>query len=251
MDSWRAWATGGRAELFKLSGRAQRMGCTPGPVRASALGPIATFTRGEATLVLVPGGRHRIGAEPDEVLALPRARDELAAAERDMGHPPPAEYLAQVLGRPRGITLDAFLIELAAEELDEDVPDRRALGARLRARGMTVPTSAQWEVACRAGATSLFYWGDDWTEATPLDAWQPPPHPLGLTIAVDPYRHELVREKDHLRGGDGGVAVCGGLGGLPAWIALACAYRDQQLPRLLEDSGTLAECWVRGVIELD
>jgi hypothetical protein len=43
------------------------------------------------------------------------------------------------------------------------------------------------------------------------------PNALGLRLLSDPYKVELVEERDAVRGGDGGTAVCGGHPHPEAW----------------------------------
>lgn len=115
--------------------------------------------------------------------------------------------------------------------------------AALATEGFRLPTSDEWSLLCGAGAPTLFRWGDHapcdryptddqpterayqhqkeraatWPEgAWPHFArdWRPHQQPnlFGLQIAQNPYKQELVDEPDQLRGGDGGVATCGGAG---------------------------------------
>jgi hypothetical protein len=51
------------------------------------------------------------------------------------------------------------------------------------------------------------------------------PNALGLRLLSDPYDVELVDERDAVRGGDGGTAVCGGRPPPEAWYSFALAFR--------------------------
>lgn len=134
-----------------------------------------------------------------------------------------------------------------------------ALWAR---HGFRFPTSDEWEYLCGAGASTLFRWGDHVpcdrypTDVSPEEiAWRqawvqshgtlerPPegfvsdwdfhrePNALGLCIASDPYKNELVAEPDMTRGGDGGNMVCGGVGYFLGWLTLATAYFEEHTCR--------------------
>lgn len=136
------------------------------------------------------------------------------------------------------------------------------LAARLARDGFRFPTSAEWEYACGGGAATLFRWGDHApcdrypTDISPAEAaWRlawvrsrrtlarPPegfiadweehrrPNALGLQIAIDPYKSELVAEPDLTRGGDGGCTICGGAGFLVGWLTLATAYFEDHACR--------------------
>ena len=112
------------------------------------------------------------------------------------------------------------------------------LAAGLAADGFRFPTSDEWELACGAGAATLFRWGDhapcDRSPVEPIpdgaiDSWAP--NRFGLEIAAEPYRFELVAEPDRTRGADGGVLVCGGAGHFLEWLTLATAYFEDAVCR--------------------
>lgn len=138
-------------------------------------------------------------------------------------------------------------------------PTHDVIARAFEGEGFRLPTSDEWEVLCGGGAETLFRWGDHVpcdrypTDMSPEEAaWRrqwvlsggtlarPPggfaaswdlhrrPNAFGLHIAFDPYKSELVAEPDTLRGGDGGMAVCGGAGFFLGWLPLATAYFDEQ-----------------------
>ena len=132
------------------------------------------------------------------------------------------------------------------------------LSTLLARSGFRFPTSDEWEYLCGAGASTLFRWGDHVPcDRYPIDvspreaAWRrewalsagtleyPPggfapdwalhlqPNALGLHIAWDPYKYELVAEPDTTRGGDGGGMICGGSGFFVGWLTLATSYFEE------------------------
>ncbi len=136
------------------------------------------------------------------------------------------------------------------------------LSTALAAAGFRFPTSDEWEYVCGAGTRTLFRWGDhapcdrypthiSVAEATwrrewvlsmgkleyPSEGFKPDwelhrdPNAFGVLIASDPYKCELVKEPDMIRGGDGGVTSCGGAGFFLGWLTLATAYFDPQVCR--------------------
>ena len=136
-----------------------------------------------------------------------------------------------------------------------------SIAAAVRADGFRHPTADEWEHLCGGGARTLWRWGDHApTDRYPTDrspaeaAWRrdwvlsggalphPPggfedtwdlhrrPNALGLHIAADPYRNEVVEDGAGAvvgtRGGDGGCAICGGEGFVAGWLPLATAWCD-------------------------
>lgn len=103
--------------------------------------------------------------------------------------------------------------------------------AELTAEGLRLLTFDEWEYACGAGSTTLFRWGD----FCPGDCYPDvrsdwklhlQPNFFGLYMAQDPYDREIINEKQHFRGGDGGSTICGGYGFFVGWLTLATAYGE-------------------------
>jgi hypothetical protein len=100
----------------------------------------------------------------------------------------------------------------------------------VRTRGFLLLNHDGRENAARAGATTLFPWGDDWPPGEPYGSLttfvrHKEPNALGLRLLSDPYDVELVEESDAVCGGDGGTAVCGGRPHPEAWYSFALAFR--------------------------
>jgi hypothetical protein len=138
------------------------------------------------------------------------------------------------------------------------------LAAQLARRGFRFPTSDEWEYACGAGAPTLFRWGDH----APCDRYPihitPPegsgadwdlhlrPNAFGVYIASTPYHYELVEESGFTRGGDGGSAICGGMGAVLGWLTLATAYfEDDACRRDSEEPIDLGYTVARRVLPLE
>lgn len=108
---------------------------------------------------------------------------------------------------------------------------RRAAAEAVAKGGFRAPTSDEWEHACRAGARTLFWWGDGCpaTDYPAETSWRTHliPNPLGLKIAQNPYDWEICSEPRVFRGGDGGSMICGGAGFFAGWLPLACSWLDE------------------------
>jgi len=104
----------------------------------------------------------------------------------------------------------------------------QVLGA-LTALGFRLATLDEFEHACRGGSRTLFRWGDDTPEEVPgqvgcgwnLDCQ---PSAFGVNIAQNPYKFEFVTDPDVLCGGDGGRAICSGIGVFISWLTLSSSF---------------------------
>jgi hypothetical protein len=102
--------------------------------------------------------------------------------------------------------------------------------ANLQEAGFCFPTCDEWEYLCGGGTKTLFRWGDHAPcDHYPIDkrGFNNDANAFGLSIAIDPYKNEIVYEEGITRGGDGGSAICGGSGFFNGWLPLATAYFDE------------------------
>jgi hypothetical protein len=167
------------------------------------------------------------------------------------------QYIRERTLRPRSASIAPFLMEATPREvgwesvtlsvaearkmlgrhIKKETTIRRSgaithqqLTADMAVRGFRFPTSDEWEYACGGGAKTLFRWGDHVpADRYPTDEGQlwdlhRRPNAFGITIAVNPYKHELVEDPHVVRGGDGGSTICGGFGFFAGWLPLATAY---------------------------
>jgi hypothetical protein len=125
----------------------------------------------------------------------------------------------------------------------------------LRAAGLRLPTSDEWEYLCGAGAQTLFRWGDfcpcDRYPVGNRSNWDLHlrPNAFGLFIARNPYDCEVVAEPGIVRGGDGGCNVCGGVGFFLGWLPLATAYQDKAATGWLEED--ISKLFFRRIIPIE
>jgi hypothetical protein len=197
---------------------------------------VARFRDEQSVWMLIPGGRVTLGYDPEQPYPLsPQQQASWEETAQEYGIEGDFEaWLAGVTTKLRMVTLAPFLLEAhAVEAKGSGAWKSQAEASRqVRAQGLRLPSSDEWEYACSAGARSLFRWGNDCPgDGYPTDErWQhfyhTQPNAFGLKIAHDPYQWEFVAEPEILRGGDGGGMICGGAGFFLGWIPLASAYVD-------------------------
>lgn len=249
--TWPAWesAEPGRRAAW-IAEAATRAG---GTVRGDAI-----EVRG-ATLALVPGGSCQLGWDGSTTAVTLAQRTEWDANADFAGGF--EKFLRYYLGPARTVDVPAFLLERSAvpvadlgiDPYDDDAEN--AVRVAVSSSGFRLPSNDEWEVAMRAGVHTLFAWGDAWPDLDPYPAptafsAHTRPNALGIVPRSNPYETEVVSERDWLRGGDGGAAVCGGRPVPEAWYSFALAF---QLPRELWGDcvpETFEQAFVRRAIPL-
>jgi hypothetical protein len=228
---WPMWQAASAEERDAIvAAAAARVG---GRLEERTFGPCVAL-RGRS-LVVVPGGTVDLGWDGAPAQLTPSQR---AAWMEDATADSFEAFLRLCLGSRRRVTLAPMLLEIRpqpASELganDADDPEQ-AVRAAVTAEGFRLPTNDEWENAVRAGATAMFRWGDAWPDGEPYPGRttftaHTLPTRLGLAMLHNPYQVEVVAETDWVRGGDGGVALCGGRPAPEAWYSFALAF---QLPR--------------------
>ncbi|MFF2885875.1 hypothetical protein [Paenibacillus sp. NPDC057967] len=123
-----------------------------------------------------------------------------------------------------------------------DYTTREDLQTQLQAEGFALPTEDQWEYLCGLGQCTLFPFGGRFDEEGRYSHLSETgenvleqPNGLGVTIAYDPYKYEIVDSECLVKGGDGGNALCGGEPFIYMMLPLAAYWRDAMASELLED----------------
>jgi hypothetical protein len=192
-------------------------------------------------MCLVPGGQIAVGWDGAPVNLTPARREHWSEhAEFDGSF---EDLLGTFFAPQRIVTVPPLLVErtpVSVGHLGVDCGTREledAVRSTVHATGFVLLTHDSWENAARAGVTTLFPWGDEWPEGVPHKGSttftrHELPNALGLQLLADPYNVEIVAERDAVRGGDGGTALCGGRPPPEPWYTFAFAFRH---PRSLWD----------------
>ncbi|GAA1874259.1 hypothetical protein [Asanoa iriomotensis] len=172
---------------------------------------------------------------------------EARAVRGDLGGQ--RHYHVKSAGRAAAVVRDDWTIERA---WFIRTPTHAEVVERLAREGRRLLTADEWEHACGAGATTLFRWGDTAPRGA-SDTLSVGPHRepnlFGLQIGQNPYDDEWTAEPAVARGGDGGAMAHSGIGGFPAWLTLATAYRDPYYEQFLRtDSDLLDRVLIRPAI---
>ncbi len=195
---------------------------------------VAFFTWKRVRFALIPGGKVTLGYDRRKpFMPSQEQRESWSDTQEEYGLKL-KDFLKDCLTPLRTAVFEPFLLEVTARQAP---PTEMTDGFRL-------PTFDEWEYACSGGARTLFRWGNDCpTDCYPIESrWKGhrQPNAFGLRIASNPYDSEYCvqqeRNKERLvvRGGDGGSAICGGIGYFYGWIPLASAYYAPDLENLME-----------------
>ena len=147
------------------------------------------------------------------------------------------EHLSQCLSPLRTADIRDMIVEVDSRYLDEDAPSLEQAVLSLKQGLFTLPTEDEWEYLCNGGTRTLFRWGDTLSDVmteifqvgavgeTRENTILEQPNMLGLFIAYDSYKNEIIDNTSYIKGGDGGCSLCGGDGAIYVLPCYTAFYR--------------------------
>ena len=147
------------------------------------------------------------------------------------------EHLSQCLSPLRTADIRDMIVEVDSRYLDEDAPSLEQAVLSLKQGLFTLPTEDEWEYLCNGGTRTLFRWGDTLSDVmteifqvgavgeTRENTILEQPNMLGLFIAYDSYKNEIIDNTLFTKGGDGGCSLCGGDGAIYVLPCYTAFYR--------------------------
>ena len=160
------------------------------------------------------------------------------------------EHLSQCLSPLRTADIRDMIVEVDSRYLDEDAPSLEQAVLSLKQGLFTLPTEDEWEYLCNGGTRTLFRWGDTLSDVmteifqvgsvgeTRENKILEQPNMLGLFIAYDSYKNEIIDNTSYTKGGDGGCSLCGGDGAIYVLPCYTAFYRhpvNERCPGLLKN----------------
>lgn len=151
------------------------------------------------------------------------------------------EKLSKCLSPLRTVDIGDMIVEVDNRYIKEDAPSLTQAVCSLKEGPFTLATEDEWEYLCNGGARTLFRWGDTLNdeilseifstgsvskdrEETTSELEQP--NMLGLFIAYDSYKIEIIDHEQFTKGGDGGCSLCGGDGAIHVLPCYTAFYRQ-------------------------
>ncbi len=163
------------------------------------------------------------------------------------------ENLARCLSPLRTADIGDMLVEVDSRYIEKDAPSLKEAVRLLKEGPFTLASEDEWEYLCSGGTRTLFRWGDtlkdvldeiydvgcdcgDEEETEEETSSMLGPNMLGLRIAYDSYKNEIIDNTQYTKGGDGGCSLCGGDGPIYVLPCYTAFYRQKDHVEPLSDN---------------
>ena len=148
-------------------------------------------------------------------------------------------HLSECVSPLRTADIGDLIVEVDCRYLEQDAPSLAEAVRSLKEGPFTLATEDEWEYLCNGGARTLFRWGDTLCDVLPeifnvgcvSDVREKSileqANMLGLFIAYNSYKYEIIDNTLYVKGGDGGCSLCGGDGAIYVLPCYTAFYREQ------------------------
>lgn len=148
------------------------------------------------------------------------------------------EHLSQCLSPMRTADIGDMIVEVDSRYIEGEALSLEQAVCSLKKGPFTLATEDEWEYLCNGGTRTLFRWGDTMdnviTEIYNIGTSNQSeeksilgqPNMLGLLIAYDSYKNEIIDHTLYTKGGDGGCSLCGGDGAIYVLPCYTAFYRQ-------------------------
>ena len=139
------------------------------------------------------------------------------------------DKLRRTLSPLRTADIGDMIVEVDSRYFREDAPSRAQAVRSLKGGPFGLATEDEWEYLCNGGARTLFWWGDVLDSDILAEIYRKgrlkSSNMLGLRIAYNSYKNEIIDDACYTKGGDGGGALCGGDGAIHVLPCYSAFYR--------------------------
>ena len=151
-------------------------------------------------------------------------------------------YLSECVSPLRTADIGDMIVEVDSRYIECDMPSLEDAVRSLKEGPFTLATEDEWEYLCNGGTRTFFRWGDILNNDIRDEIFQigaavsyekeiqssvlNQNNMLGLFIAYDSYKYEIIDNTLYTKGGDGGCSLCGGDGPIYVLPCYSAFYRN-------------------------